>query len=143
MKKVILTTLTIAWMGLIFALSNDNAVQSKKKSDSFIDRTIYKICHVLSKDCSKEDVRIKYNYVIRKLAHFTEYFILGVLVIFTLREYGIKNVYVPIIVCILYACSDEIHQLFIPGRTGSWKDTLIDSGGSLSSILLLYYFYFT
>ena len=84
-------------MGLIFALSNDNATESKKKSDTIIDRTIYKVCQVMSKDCSKKEARKKYHYVIRKLAHFTEYFILGVLVIFTLREYGIKNVYVPLI----------------------------------------------
>ena len=143
MKKVILTTLTILWMGLIFVLSNDNAAQSKKKSDTIIDKTIYKICQVVSNDCSKKDVRNKYHFLIRKLAHFTEYFILGVLVIFTFREYGIKNVFIPLVVCILYACSDEIHQLFIKGRTGSFIDAIIDSCGSLTSILLLYYFYFT
>ena len=143
MKKVILTILTILWMGLIFVLSSDNAAQSKKKSDNIIDKTVYKVCQVLSKDCSKKEVRNKYHYIIRKLAHFTEYFILGVLVILTVREYGIKNVFVPLIICILYACSDEVHQLFVKGRSGSFVDVFIDSCGSTTSILLLYYFYFT
>ena len=143
MKKVILTTLTILWMGFIFILSNDNGVQSKKKSDTIIDKTVYKVCEVVSDDCSKKNVRNKYHYGVRKLAHFTEYFILGVLVIFTVREYGIKNFFVPLVICILYACSDEIHQLFIKERTASVFDAIIDSCGSLTSILLLYYFYFT
>ncbi len=143
MKRVILTVLTAAWMGLIFALSSDNADQSKKKSDTIIDKTVYKVCQVVSNDCNKSSFRKKYNFIIRKLAHFSEYFILGVLVIFTLREYGVKNVFIPIIFCVLYASSDEIHQLFIKGRTGSIIDVLIDSCGSLTSILLLYYFYFT
>ena len=59
LKKIILTIVTIIWMGLIFALSNDNATQSKKKSDTFIDRTIYKVCQVVSNDCSKKDARKK------------------------------------------------------------------------------------
>ena len=143
MKKVILTTLTILWMGLIFILSNDTATESKEKSNTIIDKTVYKICQVVSNDCKKREVRNKYSYIIRKIAHFTEYFILGVLVIFTLREYGIKNVFMPILFCIIYASSDEIHQLFIKGRTGSIIDVIIDSSGSLTSILLLYYIYFT
>ena len=143
MKKIILTVLTFAWMGLIFALSSDNGVQSKEKSNTIIDKTVYKVCQIVSSDCNKKEIRKNYHYIVRKLAHFTEYFILGVLFIFTLREYGIKNVLVPIVFCILYACSDEVHQMFIKGRSPSIWDVAIDSCGSLTSILLLYYFYFT
>ena len=36
----------------------------------------------------------------------------------------------------LYACTDEFHQLFVPGRSGNFRDVIIDtSGGVLSAIL--------
>ena len=48
-----------------------------------------------------------------------------------------KRIYIiTIIFCFLYACSDEIHQLFIPGRSGELLDVLIDTtGGILSSFI--------
>jgi len=40
--------------------------------------------------------------------------------------------------CFLYACSDEIHQLFVPGRSGKFTDVLIDSAGALLAVLLCF-----
>ena len=44
-------------------------------------------------------------------------------------------------ICFLYACTDELHQLFIAGRSAEIKDVLIDSFGSLTSILLCNFIY--
>ena len=44
-------------------------------------------------------------------------------------------------ICFLYACTDEFHQLFIAGRSAEIKDVLIDSFGSLTSILLCNFIY--
>lgn len=74
--------------------------------------------------------------VIRKLAHFTEYLILGILVANMLREYD-KKAYVSIIICILYAISDEVHQLFVPGRSCQVLDMFIDTIGSSIGVVLL------
>ena len=38
--------------------------------------------------------------------------------------------------CTLYAATDEIHQLFVAGRTGKWQDVLLDSSGALAGLLL-------
>ena len=41
-----------------------------------------------------------------------------------------------IVFCFLYACSDEIHQLFVPGRSGMFTDVLIDTGGAVTGMLV-------
>ncbi|MDO4377224.1 MAG: VanZ family protein, partial [bacterium] len=77
------------------------------------------------------------NLIIRKLAHFTEYLILGVLVINMFTKNNIPKSYlISIIFCVIYAISDEIHQFLIPGRACQIKDILIDSIGSITGIYL-------
>ena len=80
---------------------------------------------------------IKYAYLFRKLAHLFEYFVLGILVYINLDEYiDNKATILSIIICLLYAISDEIHQLFIIGRSFGIKDIIIDLFGSLLGINL-------
>ena len=49
---------------------------------------------------------------------------------------GLKNIGMAILICVLYAISDGVHQLFVPGRGGQVKDVLIDSAGTISGILV-------
>jgi len=75
---------------------------------------------------------------IRKMAHFTVYFVLGVLVYRATHEGGEmewKRVWMPLFICMAYAASDEFHQLYVPGRSGQVTDVLIDSSGALLGIL--------
>lgn len=74
------------------------------------------------------------SLIVRKLAHFTEYFILGLLVLNMLRFIN-KKIAFGIILCVIYAMSDELHQLFTPDRAGRLYDVLIDSSGSIIAIL--------
>ncbi len=93
------------------------------------------------------------NHPVRKLAHFTEYLVLGMLAINAIRllmgssgrdfedeaTTPSRNFYIPVlswVFCILYAASDEFHQLFVPGRAGLVTDVCIDSAGALLGILL-------
>lgn len=77
------------------------------------------------------------SFIIRKLAHITEYFILGLLTINCLKDYKIKNIFiVSMLFCILYSCTDEFHQLFVSGRSGSIKDVMIDSIGIIFGIAI-------
>lgn len=138
-KKIIKILLVVIWMGVIFSFSSDNKNASDNKSSSVII-TIY---HFFSdKELTKlEEKQIieKYAYPIRKIAHFTEYFILGLLVISLISEYTIINkkaIIIGIIICLLYAISDELHQLFTSGRSARVFDVLVDTSGSTSSILI-------
>ena len=88
MKKIISIILVIIWMGIIFCFSNQNADDSSKVSDGFITTVInFFIGNDLSID-EKEILLEKCSFYVRKLAHFTLYFILGILVLNLLYQYN-------------------------------------------------------
>ncbi len=84
----------------------------------------------------------KVNFLIRKLAHVSEYFLLTILTIralSALMRRGLGVVFASAAAALLYAASDEFHQRFVPGRTSSPHDVLIDSYGiALASLLTLW-----
>lgn len=139
-KRVILTILTIIWMVCIFNFSNEPAVESTESSQSFTKSTIINIYKLFNSNASEEELNNIVELLdtpVRKLGHFTEYLILGVLVYLTLRAYNINNIYIAIAICFLYSCSDEFHQMFVEGRNGNLIDVSIDTLGSSCAILLL------
>ena len=128
MKKLSVI-LVIIWMIVIFMLSSFNGNISSAESNSIVI-FISNLIHYTG-DINTLEI------IIRKMAHFTEYFILGILVINALKYNTIKDMMkLSILICILYASLDEIHQLFVQGRDGKIFDVLIDTLGSLSGIFL-------
>ena len=72
-----------------------------------------------------------WDLVLRKVAHFTEFAVLGALLARAIREF-------PAFVAGLgYAIFDELHQMLVPGRAGTLLDVAIDAAGVLAGILLL------
>lgn len=131
MKKKISVILVILWMILIFIMSSYSGNDSSDQSN-FIVNIISSIFNINNIDIL--------SLIVRKLAHFTEYFILGILVYNMIYNLN-KKKYMSIIICILYAISDEIHQLFVVGRSCNIIDMLIDSCGSISGVYFLYLIY--
>lgn len=89
------------------------------------------------------------DHVVRKLAHATEYAMLGFLLANALQRtrrpgrHGkqmrkLPQVMMSTLLCALYAVSDEVHQLFVPGRAGMVTDVLIDTAGAFVGIVLLH-----
>lgn len=143
--KVVKICFLVLWMALIFSFSNQKDVESSKVSDGFIDRTVVKIYKVFNENITKEkedEIIEKYTYPIRKLAHYTLYFVLGILAFLVVKDYSInkKLIIYSLLICFLYACSDEFHQLFVIGRSASIKDVMIDTFGSFCSISIFYIF---
>lgn len=143
--KVVKICFLVLWMALIFAFSNQKDVESSNVSDGFIDRTVVKIYKIFNENITKEkenEIIEKYTYPIRKLAHYTLYFILGILSFLVVKDYSInkKLIIYSLLICFLYACSDEFHQLFVIGRSASIKDVIIDTFGSSCSISIFYIF---
>lgn len=143
--KVVKICFLVLWMALIFSFSNQIDVDSSKVSDGFIDRTVVKIYKIFNENITIEkenEIIEKYTYPIRKLAHYTLYFILGILSFLVVKDYSInkKLIIYSLLICFLYACSDEFHQLFIIGRSASIKDVIIDTFGSSCSISIFYIF---
>jgi VanZ family protein len=77
--------------------------------------------------------------VVRKLAHFTEYAVLGILVVRALVDEETRFVRVALralLLCIAYAALDELHQAFQPTRTGAVLDVMLDGAGAAAGIAL-------
>ncbi len=82
----------------------------------------------------------RFEGVVRKLAHMTEYFALAVAVAFPLYVYGLRGIlllFVAGFICVAFACGDEYHQSFVAGRGPSKRDVLIDSFGVFWGIILV------
>lgn len=128
MKKYISLVLLVLWMIFIFTMSNTSSIDSSNQS-GFIVEFINKIFGFGNTEILE--------IIIRKLAHLFEYIVLGVLMINYLKNYKIKrNILFTIILCFIYACSDEIHQLFIQGRSGNIIDIMLDTIGAIIGIII-------
>lgn len=77
---------------------------------------------------------------IRKGAHMSEYAVFGILVFFALSVDGFVYRFrylMTLGLTFLFACSDEIHQLYVPGRSGQFRDVLIDTCGCLLAMAVI------
>ena len=134
MKKIISFIVLILWMIVIFSFSSADANKSTGTSDKVITTMIEikdKITDQETPVSEKEIIVKNSSFYVRKIAHISEYLILGLLMFNTLKQFNILNIYYAIILCVLYSCTDEFHQLFINGRSGSFRDVLIDTIGIL------------
>lgn len=139
LKKIVKLVLLIAWMAIIFNFSNDNGTESTKKSDLVITKIYQVITNAEPSKKQLQNIIDKYVYPIRKLAHFTEYAVLGILLVNFINEFkilSIKVIIISVILCMLYAISDEIHQLFSAGRSARILDVFIDTLGSSTGIII-------
>jgi VanZ family protein len=69
----------------------------------------------------------------------SEYAILLLLLYYALSNVISKHTLsLSLLVTFIYACSDEFHQLFIPGRSGQFKDVLIDTSGALIMLMIIF-----
>ncbi|MDU7252539.1 MAG: VanZ family protein, partial [Clostridium sp.] len=124
-KKLIYFIPSFIWMVIIFIFSNQQA-ESSNKNNFFIADVLRKGNVTLFKHIDYNFL----NFLIRKTAHITEYFILFMLLYFAFKKTFYKNSQIKAaIITIMYACTDEFHQLFIPGRDGKVRDVFIDSIG--------------
>ena len=118
--------LVIMWLIIIFIMSSFNSVVSSKQSN-FIVNIIINLFNA-------KNIKLV-SKIVRKLAHFMEYFILGILCVNLCKKR--KDTYFAIIFCVLYAISDEVHQIFVHGRAFGVMDIMIDSCGAILGICLL------
>jgi VanZ family protein len=119
----------VLFMAMIFLFSNQPGGESGTLSKVILD-----FLHSIGLDF-RAWFGTNAIFVIRKTAHFTEYFILFWLVLLAFGNFR-SNRWKILVVCILYAASDEFHQLFIPGRVGNVGDVMIDSAGAIFGFLI-------
>lgn len=125
LKKIISIILLIFWCFLIFYFSNQPGSVSNVSSGvivNFIKKIIPGNYHTIT-------------FIVRKLAHISIYFILYLLTFNCFKRFN-KRKY-AIYFCLLYAVSDEIHQLFVVNRSCELRDILIDMIGVVLAYLII------
>ena len=134
MKQKVYGILVIVWMMAIFMFSAQDADESSKMSSGVGD-TVGKI-FVKEYESWPEERRLSFvdavEFPLRKVAHASEYTLLGFLLMGAFQ--GKKGR--ALLTGALYAVSDEVHQLFVPGRSGQIMDVMIDSSGVILGILI-------
>ena len=124
----------VLWMAVIFYLSHQPAAVSSNLSSDITEFIINAVEDVFPD--TGIDIR-DLNHIVRKNAHFIAYFILGILMVNAFKGSVLprrRSVIWALVFSVLYAMSDEFHQLFIPGRSGEVRDVFIDSTGAFFGI---------
>lgn len=131
MKKFIFF-LALVVTGFIFYSSLQPAYLSNLTSKSLL-QYLQSLLHLLHLD------ELLTNHILRKLAHFTEFFIQGLLLtlFFFLRERKGHNYAVyALLIGFLTALADEYIQQFVPGRAGMFQDVLLDFTGTVFGTII-------
>ena len=76
------------------------------------------------------------HFITRKFAHFTEYAILGLLAARAFWSWE-RWFLISVALVVVYALVDEYHQSYVPSRTASVFDSLIDIAGGLTALIFL------
>ena len=118
MRKKICILFAVLWMGFIFYMSHQPAKISSVQSNNVV--------HVIKKVSKNEGIKNNINsFIVRKGAHMFLFCVLAILF------------FIALLLAFLYACSDEYHQTFVVGRSGQFKDVLIDFSGAFIGILIV------
>jgi VanZ family protein len=123
----------VLWMCLIFFASTGEL------SASNTSRIVRPLLLWLFPDISEGRIELA-HFLVRKAGHFTEYAILAFLAaraLSTSFHDALRRrwFYVSLLIIIIYALSDEFHQSFVPSRTASIYDSMIDIAGGLTALL--------
>jgi VanZ family protein len=125
----------LIWAALIFVGSTD--ILSAAHTGGFLTRPL----HWLFPQASDATLKT-FHFLLRKAGHFSEY---AVLALFAARAFrtspsaALRSRWfrVSFLLIVLYSLSDEYHQSFVPSRTASIFDSMIDSFGGLTALVLL------
>ena len=143
-RKIMIATLywiaVLLWLIFIYILSDQPAAQSSelsKKITEVIVKTVERLVPQNYGEDSNINLVEQFHHLVRKNAHFFIYLVLGILTIGAIRwsgVLGLKAFVLTLSICVLYAVSDEIHQLYVPGRSAEVMDVFIDSAGAIVGI---------
>lgn len=137
--KVISCVATVAVMSTIFFFSSQPAEVSSETSSGIAEKVIKFILAVFCNGNSDLNLDIVHK-IVRKLAHFSLYLILALSAGNAVYQlFGIRNIRLflyTLSFCLIYAISDEIHQMFVPGRTAMVMDVGIDFMGAVCGCII-------
>ncbi len=131
---IIFLVLVLLWCAFIWSFSFKNAEQSDKQSDG---------AKVIVSNVVQNITERKFEpsiYLVRKLAHFAEFAALGFLLFVTLELFEIGGAFKRCVICLLasfsVAATDEIIQIFSPGRRALLLDVMLDVAGAMLAFMI-------
>lgn len=145
--------LTVLWMYIIYRFSAADAADSGAMSGKLLKKVLALVVPGWDGKTVQEQRLVigKVHKLFRKCGHFSEYLVLGFFLSVTMallmpllpkkmrrlqRHHLLVSVTVPAALAFLYACSDEFHQRFVAGRSGEFRDVMIDFSGACIGILI-------
>lgn len=141
--RVISIILLILTFIQIFGFSNQSGEESGSLSEEVTRAIINILPNTKNKnEETKTELVEEIQPVIRKLAHFTMYTLVGIFSMTFVSTYNLKvkkQFLISIIIGLIYAVTDEIHQNFIPDRSPAVHDVIIDTLGVAFGTILVYF----
>lgn len=137
-KLIIYAAMTVFCMAAIFFFSAQDADASQGLSDGLLQKV--KMLLALLPSITGQGA----EHDIRKYAHLFEYFMLGLSsalfigkLIVDKQSRQLTTFLCAWVFCALYACTDEVHQYFVPGRSAQLSDVMIDSCGAVFGVAIV------
>ena len=140
-KRIIFVVLIVLNCSTIFYFSNQVADDSSAESSRFVE-FISEIIPSIKNMQEPAKTNLKANIltpIVRKSAHLSIYTLLGIFTYGFVNTFEIDNkkkILYAIAFCICYSISDEIHQMFVDGRSCELRDVIIDTSGAFIGIIL-------
>lgn len=137
-NRIISVIITLLWVGVIFSFSLQPAETSSEISAG-VGRWILEhlLPGLMQRFDSMPQAQLDFwHTLLRKAGHFSEFFLLGVLSLFTARQMKFRRrEMIGFLFCVFVASMDETIQLFVSGRSGQVSDVMLDSVGALVGIM--------
>ena len=144
-KQLLRLAAVLIWMCVIFFLSAQPSEETSDLSGSVSYLIVSAASRILGlgwKEAKLLWAASLVEYPIRKAAHMTEYAVLTMLAYQAAGTYGCRKPLVrgasALALAFCYACTDEFHQRFVPGRAGMFTDVLIDTFGGCAGLFALF-----
>ena len=138
--QIVFLAFSLTVMVCIFLFSSENSDESSNTSSIFVNVVTNAFYKDFNKMPSYQQTEIhgQIAHIIRKMAHFSIYMALGFFLSLSAGKRKLLSLKsaVVVVICFLYACSDELHQYFVPGRACMFTDVLIDTCGGITGLLI-------
>ena len=143
--RIVLSILILITFITIFRFSSQDGQTSSSLSKEVTENVTKRINKIQNlEETERKNVLSRIEKIIRKIAHFSLYTIVGILLMSLACTYEFtefKRGGISFLIGLMYACLDELHQFFISERSAQNTDVMIDSMGVLFGILLVMLIY--
>lgn len=143
--RIVLFILILTTFITIFRFSSQDGQTSSSLSKEVTEKVTKRINKIQNlEEAQKKNVLNRIEKIIRKIAHFSLYTLVGILLMSLACTYEFtefKRGGISFLIGLMYACLDELHQFFISERSAQITDVMIDSMGVLFGILLVMLIY--